>query len=636
MLNHETDNLHKPADGPNQESNSNKVVQTDKEKALDSINASNAEESEDHAVHEANHIPLENYETFDLEKLTKELHKLTRLHKVTEIKDHAEEIKKVFTRKYADLIEEKKEAFFEENPDANDSDFEFNLPIKHEFEEYYEEYREKKNTYFKQLQDSLNTNYKKRLNIIEQLKDLVDNKETIDDALKQLNDLRDQWKNAGAIPKDKYNHLWNNYHFHIERFYDQLHLDRESRDLDFKHNLEQKQKIITRAEELLQEEDIVKAFRELQTLHRIWREEIGPVEREYREQIWDQFSEITRQLHEKRESLLDKLRLVERQNLAQKVNIISEIDKISKLPITNHNQWQKEIGKVEELRNRFFSIGKVPAENNDEVWDLFKLATRNFNAEKNTFYKTLKKEQQENYAKKVALIEKAKQYKDSEDFVKATPIMKKIQNDWKEIGHVPRKYSDQLWKEFRDACNHYFDRLHSIKNQENQEEQDAYNKKKEYLDLMKTFELSGDHKTDLSEIKNHINNWKTLGRVPQHKRFIEGKFNKILDSLFEKLNLSRREMEAVKFNNRLETILETNDKRKLQGEAIFIQRKIEEVNGDILQLENNLAYIQNPSESNSFVKEVRKNIDKLKDDLKIWTDKLDQIKHIGEDDSNNE
>ncbi|UVD78885.1 DUF349 domain-containing protein [Myroides albus] len=636
MLNHETDNLHKPADGPNQESNSNKVVQTDKEKALDSINASNAEESEDHAVHEANHIPLENYETFDLEKLTKELHKLTRLHKVTEIKDHAEEIKKVFTRKYADLIEEKKEAFFEENPDANDSDFEFNLPIKHEFEEYYEEYREKKNTYFKQLQDSLNTNYKKRLSIIEQLKDLVDNKETIDDALKQLNDLRDQWKNAGAIPKDKYNHLWNNYHFHIERFYDQLHLDRESRDLDFKHNLEQKQKIITRAEELLQEEDIVKAFRELQTLHRIWREEIGPVEREYREQIWDQFSEITRQLHEKRESLLDKLRLVERQNLAQKVNIISEIDKISKLPITNHNQWQKEIGKVEELRNRFFSIGKVPAENNDEVWDLFKLATRNFNAEKNTFYKTLKKEQQENYAKKVALIEKAKQYKDSEDFLKATPIMKKIQNDWKEIGHVPRKYSDQLWKEFRDACNHYFDRLHSIKNQENQEEQDAYNKKKEYLDLMKTFELSGDHKTDLSEIKNHINNWKTLGRVPQHKRFIEGKFNKILDSLFEKLNLSRREMEAVKFNNRLETILETNDKRKLQGEAIFIQRKIEEINGDILQLENNLAYIQNPSESNSFVKEVRKNIDKLKDDLKIWTDKLDQIKHIGEDDSNNE
>ncbi|MFD0700283.1 DUF349 domain-containing protein [Myroides pelagicus] len=630
MLNQETDNLHKPADGQSQESQINMVVPTDKEKAIDSINASNAEESENHEGHDHNHIPLEDYDSFDLEHLTKELHKLTRLHKISEIKDHVEEIKKVFTRKYKDLIDEKKEIFFEENPDANDTEFEFNLPIKTEFEEYYNVYRDKKNSFFKDQQNKLNTNYKKRLDIIESIKAIIDDNDGINDALKQLNDLRDEWKNAGAIPRDKYNHVWNNYHFQIERFYDQLHLDRESRDLDFKHNLEQKQKIITRAEELLQEEDTIKAFRELQTLHRIWREEIGPVEREYREQIWEQFSEITRLLHEKRENLLDKLRLVERQNLAQKVAIISEIDKISKLTINNHNQWQKEIARIEELRNKFFAIGKVPSENNDEVWDLFKLATRNFNSNKNKFYKTLKKEQQDNYAKKVALIEKAKQYRDSEDFATATPIMKKIQNDWKEIGHVPRKYSDILWKEFRDTCNHYFDRLHSIRNQENQEELEAYERKKEYLDLMKTFQLSGDHKTDLDEIRNHIKNWKTLGRIPQNKRFIEGKFNKVLDHLFDQLNMSRRETEAVKFNNKLEAILESKDKKMLQQEANFIQKKVDEVNNDIIQLENNLAYIQNPSDNNSFVKEVKKNIDKLKDDLRIWQDKLDQLKNINQ------
>ncbi|MEC4114683.1 DUF349 domain-containing protein [Myroides pelagicus] len=630
MLNQETDNLHKPADGQSQESQINMVVPTDKEKAIDSINASNAEESENHEGHDHNHIPLEDYDSFDLEHLTKELHKLTRLHKISEIKDHVEEIKKVFTRKYKDLIDEKKEIFFEENPDANDTEFEFNLPIKTEFEEYYNVYRDKKNSFFKDQQNKLNTNYKKRLDIIESIKAIIDDNDGINDALKQLNDLRDEWKNAGAIPRDKYNHVWNNYHFQIERFYDQLHLDRESRDLDFKHNLEQKQKIITRAEELLQEEDTIKAFRELQTLHRIWREEIGPVEREYREQIWEQFSEITRLLHEKRENLLDKLRLVERQNLAQKVAIISEIDKISKLTINNHNQWQKEIARIEELRNKFFAIGKVPSENNDEVWDLFKLATRNFNSNKNKFYKTLKKEQQDNYAKKVALIEKAKQYRDSEDFATATPIMKKIQNDWKEIGHVPRKYSDILWKEFRDTCNHYFDRLHSIRNQENQEELEAYERKKKYLDLMKTFQLSGDHKTDLDEIRNHIKNWKTLGRIPQNKRFIEGKFNKVLDHLFDQLNMSRRETEAVKFNNKLEAILESKDKKMLQQEANFIQKKVDEVNNDIIQLENNLAYIQNPSDNNSFVKEVKKNIDKLKDDLRIWQDKLDQLKNINQ------
>ncbi|WP_010253560.1 DUF349 domain-containing protein [Myroides injenensis] len=628
MLNHTNDNLHEPADGQNPESDVKKVVPTDKEKALDSINASNAEESEDHEVNEQHNIPLLDYESFDLEQLSKELHKLTRLHKVSDIKEHVEEIKKAFIRKYNDFIEEKKEAFFEENPDASEIDFEYNLPIKHEFDSYYDEYKTKRNAYHKQLQNNLNTNLEKRLAIIEKLKNLVDDKDTITDALKQLNEIRDEWKNAGPIPKDKYNHVWNNFHFHIERFYDQLHLDRESRDLDFKYNLEQKQKIIARAEELLQAEDVIKAFRELQTLHRIWREEIGPVERELREEIWDKFSEITKQLHDKREVLFENLRAGEKENLTLKVTVISEIDRISKENITNHNQWQKEIARVEELRNKFFSIGKVPIENNEEVWNLFKLATRNFNAHKNTFYKSLKKEQQENYAKKVALIKKAVELKDSEDFQSTTPIMKKIQNDWKTIGHVPRRYSDQLWKEFRDACNHFFDRLHAIKNQENQEEMDAFNKKKEYLDLLKGFELSGDHKTDLSEIKNHINNWKSIGRVPLNKRFIEGKFNKVLDVLFDKLNLSKRETEAVKFNNRLESLLETNDKRKLQGEVNFIQRKIEEINNDIRQLENNLAYIQNPTDNNPLVKEVLKNIDKLKDDSKIWEDKLEQIKNI--------
>ncbi|MCC9043204.1 DUF349 domain-containing protein [Myroides sp. M-43] len=631
MLENKNDNLHELADGQKPESNSNVVVPTDTEKALDSITASNAEEGEDLAAIDDVSIPSINYEKLDLEKLNKELHKLIKHHKVTTIKDHVEDIKKEFYRKYSDLIDEKRDAFFEENPDANDSDFQYILPIKSEFDHNYEEYRVAKNIYFKQLQNNLNTNLEKRLTIIEKLKDLIDNSDNNGDALKLLGEFRDEWKNAGPIPKDKYNHVWNNYHFHVERFYDQLHLDRESRDLDFKYNLEQKQKLISRAEELLTNNDVIKSFRELQTLHRIWKEEIGPVDRDIREQIWEQFSEITKQMHDKREILFDQLRSVEKENLVLKVTIISEIDQLSKQKIINHNQWQKEIAKVEELRQRFFAIGKVPIDNNEEVWDLFKLATRNFNSNKNAYYKELKKEQQDNYSKKLALIQKAQELKDSEDFIKVTPIMKKIQDDWKLIGHVPRKYSDQLWADFKEACNSYFNRLHTVKNKESEVELDAYNRKKEYLDLLKGFQLSGDHKTDLGEIKNHINNWKSIGAVPTNKRFIEGKFNKILDALFDKLSLSKRESEAVKFNNRLESILETNDKRKLQNEAIFIQRKIEEGNSTIIQLENNLAYIQNPSDDNPFVKEVRKSIEKQREDLKIWEDKLTQIKNLKSD-----
>lgn len=629
MLEQKNENLHELADGQNPESNTpNSAHLAEREKALDSITASNAEEGEDNDVHEKNDITILDYEKLDMEQLTAELQKLTQRYKVTNIKDLVEDIKKEFYRQYHDVLDEKREAFLEENPDANASDFDFTFPLKGTFDASYNDFKAKKNAYYKDLQNNLTVNLNKRLQIIDRIKDLVDTSENKSDALKLLSDLREEWKNAGAIPKDKYNHVWNNYHFHIERFYDQLHLDRESRDLDFKYNLDQKQKIITRAEELLHEDDVIKAFRELQTLHRIWREEIGPVDREIREEIWEKFSDLTKQLHDKRESLFENLREGEKENLGLKVQVISQIDLLSRQDITSHSQWQKEIKKVEDLRNHFFSIGKVPQENNEEVWNLFKLATRNFNANKNRFYKDLKKVQQKNYNDKLALIEKALKYKDSEDYDKVTPIMKQIQEDWKKIGHVPRKYSDQLWKDFKDACNFYFDRLHTVRNNENQEGNENYNKKKEFLEELKSFTLVGEHKADLEAIKEKINTWKSLGNVPHNKRFIEGKFNKILDVLFDKLSLSKREAEAMKFSNKLDDLLESNDKRKLQQEAIFIQRKIEEITSGILQLENNLAYVSNATKDNPLVKEVNKNIEKYRDELKIWQDKLQQIRNL--------
>ncbi|MBB1149621.1 DUF349 domain-containing protein [Myroides sp. NP-2] len=629
MLEHKNENLHELADGQNPESTTPTSAHlAEREKALDSITASNAEEGEDNDVHEKNDIAILDYEKLDMEQLTAELQKLIQTYKITNIKDIVEDIRKEFYRQFNDFIEEKKEAFLEENPEASASDFDYNFPLKATFDALYNDFKTKKNAYHKELQNNLTANLNKRLHIIDRIKDLVDTSENKTDALKLLGDLRDEWKNAGAIPKDKYNHVWNNYHFHIERFYDQLHLDRESRDLDFKYNLDQKQKIIQRAEELLKEDDVIKAFRELQTLHRIWREEIGPVDREIREEIWEKFSDLTKQLHDKRELLFENLREGEKENLGLKVRVISQIDMLSKQDITSHTQWQKEIKKVEDLRNQFFSIGKVPQENNEEVWALFKLATRNFNANKNKFYKDLKKVQQKNYNEKQALIEKALKYKDSEDYDKVTPIMKQIQEDWKKIGHVPRKYSDQLWKDFKDACNFYFDRLHAVRNNENQEGNENYNKKKEFLEELKSFELVGDHKTDLEAIKEKINSWKSIGNVPHNKRFIEGKFNKILDVLFDKLSLSKREAESMKFSNRLDDLVETNDKRKLQQEALFIQRKIEEIHSGILQLENNLAYVSNATKDNPLVKEVYKNIEKYRDELKIWEDKLQQIKNL--------
>jgi hypothetical protein len=588
----------------------------------------NAAESEDETVrHE---IPLQDYEALTMEALVAELETLVANEKVMAVKDHVEEVKKAFLSKYHHFIEEKKDEFHAENPDSTE-DFHYHLPLKSKFDQLYSQYRDRKNTHFKSLESNLKANLENRLVIVEELKNLINPQENIKDSLKHFNDLRERWKNAGPIPKDKYNHVWNNYHFHVENFYDYLHLDREARDIDFKHNLEQKQKIISRVEELVNEADVNKAFRELQDLHRIWKEDIGPVSREHREEIWTKFSDLTKQIHDKRELLFEKLRGTELENLASKKEIIAKIEVLAQEKVASHAAWLSQVEKVEALRNEFFVAGKVPSDVNEETWASFKNAVRSFNVLKNSFYKDIKKDQNDNLSKKQALVAKAKELQDSTDFATTTPIMKKIQEEWKEIGHVPRKYSDKLWAEFRGACNSYFEKVKEHKTEENAEEIEAFEKKKDYLESLKAFEMSGNHKTDLDAIKLHIETWKSFGKVPFPRRHIEGKFNKILDALFEKLSLSKRDNEMMRFSNKIDQLSESNDTRKLENEKIFLIRKIDEIQNEIFQLENNIQFFtntKNAKKENSIVLEVRKNIALHKENLEVWKEKLKQLRNL--------
>lgn len=607
--------------------------ENDHQEALDVITNSNAAESEDETLKDRHDIPMQDYNTFSLDALVDELKKLVNIDKVMSVKDHIEEIKKAFLLQYHHLIEEKKEEFLASNPDPNE-EFEYHLPLKSKFDEYYNVFRDKRNAHFKHLQTNLKSNLENRLAIVEELKELINPQENIKDTLKHFNELRERWKNAGAIPKDKYNHVWNNYHFHVENFYDYLHLDREARDLDFKHNLELKQKIIARVEELVNDTDVSKSFRELQDLHRIWKEEIGPVSKEHRDAIWNQFSELTKKIHDKRELLFESQRANEQKNLETKKEIIAKIEVLGSEKVNSHSQWLIQIQKVEELRNEFFAAGKVPSEVNEETWAAFKTAVRNFNAFKNSFYKDIKKDQNDNLNKKLALVAKAKELQESTDFSATTPVMKQIQEEWKQIGHVPKKYSDKIWKEFKDACNHYFDKLKEHKSEENSEEVAAFDNKKAYLDTLRSFQLTGDHKTDLDAIKAHIETWKGFGKVPFSRRHIEGKFNKILDALFEKLSLSKKESEMMRFANRIDSLSDSNDTRKLDNEKIFIMRKIEEVQNEIFQLENNIQFFtntKNAKKENSIVTEVRKNIAIHKESLEVWKDKLKQLRNLGQE-----
>lgn len=597
----------------------------EKSAAVAVIDHANAEENEDESIKARHDIPLQDYEALPMEKLVAEMELLIESDKIMSVREHVEEIKRVFLSKFKHLLDEKRDEWKSQNPETTES-FHYDFPLKHKFDALYSKYQEKRNAHFKSIEKALQSNLQTRNALIEELKNVIHSQNgNIAQSLKQIADIRERWKNAGPIPKDKYNMVWNTYNFYLEQFYDILDLDREARNNEFKNNLEQKQKIIARVEELLNEDDSVKSFRELQDLHRIWKEDIGPVSREDRETLWEKFSELTKKMHDKREAFFESFRAVENENLEKKKEIIAQIEEFAKEKVNSHNAWQKQIEKVEALRNSFFATGKVPNEVNEETWTSFKNAVRDFNVLKNSFYKEIKKEQTDNLSKKQALVDKANSLKDSEDFATTTPLMKQIQEEWKTVGHIPKKFSDALWTEFRAACNQYFERLKESRKEVDADELAAYEHKKNYLETLRSFELEGKHKEDLDAIKAHIENWKKLGRVPANKRHIESKFNKILDILFEKLSSSKKEGELMRYANRLDNA----DSRKLDNERVFISRKIDEVQHEIFQLENNIQFFGNASSDNPMVKEVQKNIERHKEELQLWKEKLKQLKNHG-------
>src|SRR5690606_3868116 len=336
----------------------------------------------------------------------------------------------------------------------------------------------------------------------------------------------------------------------------------------------------------------------------------------------------TKIINDKRQAYFQELDKVYEKNLEKKLEIIDKINEVNQQDIKSHGAWQKQIKVIESLTNEFFEAGKVPIKVNEATWAKLKTAVRTFNRQKNAFYKGLKKEQYSNLQKKMELIKIAEDNKDSEDFEVTTDLMKKIQSDWKKIGHVPRKDSDKIWKQFKNACNHYFDRLHDSRNAETKESLEAFNRKQKLLEELKDLKLSKDEEKNTDTIKDYIAQWNSAGRVPNDKRYIEGKFSKALDDLLSNSKMDKEELEMIKFENKLEDLNSSDNTKNLDNERSFIRKKIDEIKGQINQLENNLQFFTNVDEDNPLVKEVLTNIDKHKDELKLWKKKLSKIKEL--------
>ena len=589
------------------------------DEALKEIENSVAENAENRESKQEE-TPAVDYSEFTLEKLTEELKNTIANNSVQKIKTQVDAIKNAFNKKFGALLAEKKEAFLAEG--GNSIDFQFSSPIKVIYNNLLSDYKKQRDAYYKDLENQLSENLQKRLVVIENLKSLIDEADSTT-MYKNFKEIQDSWRAIGPVSKTRYNDTWKIYHHHVERFYDLLHLSNDFRDLDFKHNLEEKLKIIQRAEALIDEPDVNYASKELQDLHKIWKEDIGPVSREMREEVWKKFKEVTRKVHNKRHEHFKEMRSKFQEIVEEKLEITQKINEYDTSKNTTHKDWQNSIKEIEGLRQEYFNAGKLPYSKSEEVWQHFKAATKKFNAAKNVFYKEEKSTQQTNLEDKIKLIEIAESLKDSEDWENATNTLKKIQADWKNIGHVPRKFSDDIWKRFKAACNYYFDKLHEQKNAVSKEQQEVANAKREFLEALKLVD-----KTTKEEVLEAINSWKNLGVLPRNARHLDSKFNKQIDKMLDTLSLDKKEISMLKFTNVVDGYAQDNDTRKLESEQFFIRKKIDEVVKEIQQLENNLGFFSNATDDNPLVINVKNRVEEFKEDLAIWKEKLSYIRSL--------
>ena len=588
------------------------------ESAVNEVENEVANEAE--KADEKHEIPMLDYTTMELDALVEELRKLLSGHQIQQLKSNIDSLKNAFNDKFGALLAEKKAAFLVEG--GNSIDFQFSSPVKSEYNKLLGEYKTKRDAYYSQLENQLKENLDKRNSLIDELKALIVNA----DSKTMYNDfqvIQKTWRTIGPVPKTKYNDTWKIYHHHVERFYDLLHLNKDFRELDFKHNLEEKLKLITRAEALNEVTDVNVAFKDLQDLHRLWKEEIGPVGKEHREDVWGKFSEATKKIHDKRHLYFRELKSKYQEMIDAKLVVIAEIEAFDTSNNKSHNDWQKSIVEIEKLRKKYFDIGKLPYNKSEAVWQQFKTATKKFNNSKNVFYKGEKSTQNDNLKSKIALIELAESIKESDDWEETTNTMKRIQSDWKKIGHVPRKFSDDIWKRFKNACNHYFDRLHAQKNEQNKEQLAVVESKREFVEQIKASE-----NLTLENIQESIVNWRALGALPRNARHLDEKFNKAIDAHLGNLNMSKNDIEMMKFKNAVETYLAQEDFKKLDNEQYFIRKKIDETVKDMQQLENNLGFFSNAKDDNPLVLNVRKGIQEFKDQLDVWKSKLSYMKKL--------
>ena len=557
-----------------------------------------------------------------LEEFPSALEKVIKNDQWMKLGQLVRDLQQQFDTQFLKLLQEKKAEFIAEG--GNEIDFYFAPDYKKSFSNLLREYKQKKGKHFKEIEAIQKANLNRKREIIEEIKSLIDQSEHNNNSYRQFKNLQEAFHNTGQVPRNEANNIWQTYKFHVERFYDFLHLNRDLRDADFKHNYTEKLKIIERAEALAQQTDVIASIRELNTLHRLWKNDLGPVAKEHREELWNRFQTATKAIHHLKNEYNKNIDSIQSENLVLKDQILNEIAAVIEAAPDNHNAWQNAIKKINALKEKFHTVGRVQKSENKRLWNTFRELSREFNQTKNLFYKEQKSQEKQYIEAKKALIQEVATILDDPNWRDYVGRMKSIQNDWKKTGRISRKLSNKLWEEFKALTNLYFDRLKNKVEALSAADQAALATQTNFVDALIKSEAPNTPKKLENFIEEQAQQWLSLN--PQPNSPLQKKLLQHLVSLWDTTSLSQKDKASQKFTTQLALIKE--DEAALNKEHSLQRKKIDEINNELIQLENNLQFFSSSSEDNPLVVEVNSKIEKLSTQKEALEEKTNAIKSL--------
>jgi hypothetical protein len=580
------------------------------------------DEEEDHDEESTEPREQVDYSKLSKEELAIRLAELIENKPVNRIRADVESIKINFYKKHKAENELKRKEWVE----AGGSIEEFQTPedaVEPQIKELLKQYRDKKSIFNRELEDQKAKNLEVKQAIIEEIKELVNRNESVNQTFQDFRQLQQKWREVGPVPQASLNDLWETYHHHVQNFYDYVKINKELKDLDLKKNLEEKILLCEKAEELLLEPSIVNAFKKLQKYHNQWRE-IGPVPSENRTEIWERFKEVTTTINKKHQEHFEGLREEQKANLEAKKALCESAEELAAKVINSAKEWNKFSKEMIELQKVWKTIGFAPKKDNNKIYERFRAACDTFFNNKREFYHDAREEQTNNLQLKTELCIQAEGLKESSEWKKTTEELINLQKRWKEIGPVPRKHSDEVWKRFRAACDYFFERKSQHFEKVDSKYEDNLKAKEELINDINSFQITDNVEECLKALKEFQRRWAEIGFVPIKKKDeLQNSYREAINKHFESLKIDNSRKNLLKFKTKIDSIQgnpKGDNKIRFERDKLFNQLK--QLENDIILWENNIGFFAKSKNAEQLIKDVERKIEKARNEMKMIEEKI--------------